>query len=104
MAYYSLVVWTPVEISIRERRLLLDPGTNTFPIELDDIDALTAFLAASGARVIQCNRLDEFDPVVPEPELLPVPLHETPLVLPIGEVLNAPSVTPEPSDEETDDG
>jgi hypothetical protein len=70
MAYYSLVVWTPTEIVIQARRVLLDPGVNTFNVEVDDIDELTAFLRESGARIVQCNTLDQFEPVPAEPEML----------------------------------
>lgn len=70
MAFYSLVVWTPGEIQIREKGILLDPGTNAFNIETQDLDSLKACFDEAGARIVQCHKLDDFDAIEPDPEIV----------------------------------
>lgn len=79
MAFYSMVVWTPVEVEVREKLLLLDPGTNTFNIQTDDVDTFVARLTAHGARIIEMHRLDGLEaiPVDPEFGLPEVPILPT---------------------------
>ncbi len=63
MPLYSFVVWTPIEIQVPEKGLLLDPGTNAFNVLIDDVEGLVARFEASGALIKQQNRLDEYEPV-----------------------------------------
>ncbi len=69
MPHYSFVVWTPVEIPVREKLLLLTPGSNTFNVVIDDAETLLATFRAHGAKVIQMHRLDGLEQIDPDPEI-----------------------------------
>lgn len=69
MAFYSFVVWTPCEIQISSKGILLDPGTNTFNVQLDSLDELKECLASAGARIVQYHKLDDFEAIEPDPEI-----------------------------------
>lgn len=69
MSFYSFVVWTPAEIQLREKGIVLDPGTNAFNVQVDDVDLLKAHFNAAGARVVSCNRLDEYEAIEVDAEI-----------------------------------
>jgi len=65
MRYYSFVVFLPHgEIPIPDAHVLLEKGTNTFTcIVKGDVEDFKKQLTAKGARIVQCNSLDEHEPV-----------------------------------------
>ena len=66
MAHYSFVVLAEHEVPIPKYLTYLDTGRNVFNVVLrEDIAEFTKFLTDQGVRIIQANRLDEFEPVDP---------------------------------------
>lgn len=73
MGFYSIVVWTPVEIEVREKLLFLDPGTNTFNVQTDDVEAFIDRLKVEGTRdgtlpvrIVQVHQLDGLEAIPAE--------------------------------------
>ena len=80
MPFYSFAAYAPGEIWLPEHRLVLDRGNNAFTLLIEDVDTFRALLQEQGATVLQVNRLDEHEPVSPQPEALhthvPIALFE----------------------------
>ncbi len=74
MTFYSIRLWTPVEIDVPKHYLALDPGSNTFNILVEDIEGFLAGLRAKGARIDAVNNLDALEPLpahMIDPQVLP---------------------------------
>ena len=62
-------IWTPVEIQVREKLLLLDPGVNTFNIQIDDLDGLIKIFTDHHARILRLECLDRLEAITPDPDV-----------------------------------
>lgn len=58
MAYYSLVVYAPDEVTLPEYRLVLDQGVNAFNLVLDRPDEFSYALTEVGVQIKQMHSLD----------------------------------------------
>jgi hypothetical protein len=68
MGFYAMTVWTPVEIQVPEKLLLLDPGTNSFNVQTDDLGGLVQVFAAHHARILRLDCLDGLEAIAPDPK------------------------------------
>jgi hypothetical protein len=71
MAFYSFIVVAPDVIAFKEHRVILDSGRNVFNSVVEDLDAFKKDLIDHGVKVLQVNRLDDFEQVTPDMEKLP---------------------------------
>ena len=70
MSFYSFIVTSPDVIAFKEHRVVLDSGRNVFNAVVKDLDAFKKDLTDQGVRILQVNRLDEFEQVTPDMEML----------------------------------
>jgi len=84
MAYYSFVASVKTVTGIPGPMILLDTGVNVFTAQTDDLEGLLSLLREHEVKVIEINKLDDFDavlasdlPVLPGEPLSPPPLPPT---------------------------
>jgi hypothetical protein len=70
MAFYSFIVLSPDVIALKEHRVLLDSGRNVFNSVVEDLDAFKKSLTYHGVKILQVNRLDEFEQLTPATDRL----------------------------------
>jgi hypothetical protein len=63
MGFYSFIVVAPGEVSLPEYLIYLDHGRNVFNATVDDIDEFRRRLSDQGVKILQENRLDQYDPL-----------------------------------------
>lgn len=68
--FYSFVVHSPEEMGFPEYLLMLGEGVNTFNLTLEDPAEFSAVLLEHGVKIIEANRLDDLEPVTPDPMIL----------------------------------
>lgn len=63
LRHYSMVVIAPHEIPLPQHLAVLEAGFNVLNLTVPSIEALRAALEEEGCTILQCNPLDEFEPV-----------------------------------------
>ena len=64
MIFCSCIVESPDVLAVPGYAILLDRGRNVFNASVPDIEAFKDKLASLKVKVLQVNRLDDFEPVV----------------------------------------
>jgi hypothetical protein len=70
MPYYSFKIHANEEVVLPKYWVTLGEGNNVINAQIDDLDGFKEALYAAHASLLEVNRLDEFDPIDPDPELL----------------------------------
>ncbi len=66
LIHYSFIVVAPEEVALPpEYMVYLDRGRNVFNATMNDVEEFKKLLDAQGVKIVQCNRLDEYEPVEP---------------------------------------
>ena len=66
MGFYSFIVIAPDEVALPpEYMVYLDRGRNVFNATMSDVEEFKRLLDAQGVKILQVNRLDEYEPVPP---------------------------------------
>jgi len=66
---YSFKVTSLREVDVPQHFITIGKGLDTFTVRTDDVDALKDFLLNEGVSILECNQIDDLEPVEPQPEV-----------------------------------
>lgn len=67
---FSFKTLAPREVDLPEHLHTIGEGVDVFTITVSDLAAFKALLEVEGVEILECNALDDLEPVEPTPDLL----------------------------------
>lgn len=66
---YSFKVFSSREVDLHDHLMTIGAGLDTFTVTTNDIEGLKDHLILEEVKILECNRLDDLEPITPEPEV-----------------------------------